>query len=267
MKILRPCFFAFSVLMAFNTNAQRSPAGAGLSKYSISFGIGMASYQGDLIQNSRLFNKPGYAFSGALSYDLTKKIAAKLNFGVQKIRAADSDNKGAQYKARNLSFNAKLIDMSVGAEYTILDLNKHKLSPFVNAGFGAVFFYPYVYDAAGKKQNLRELRTEGQKQPYEQAAFAFPLGAGVKYALNEAVTLKLEFSYRITSTDYLDDVSSNYYPDKALLDARNPVTAKFTWRGNEVGGEAYPANRQLPRGNPKDNDGYYTTEFKIAFKF
>ncbi|MBK9486232.1 MAG: hypothetical protein IPO01_13830 [Chitinophagaceae bacterium] len=58
--------------------------------------------------------------------------------------------------------------------------------------------------------------------------------------MNDRVTLSLDLNYRITSTDYLDDVSYKGYPNKTLLDVRNPATARFTWRGNEVGGETYP---------------------------
>ena len=71
-----------------------------------------------------------------------------------------------------------------------------------------------------------------------------------------------EFNYRITGTDYLDDVSTNY-PNKALLDARNPKTSKFTYQGTGP----YPTNPMLRRGNSSDKDGYYTTQLKIAYNF
>ena len=235
MKILKLCFVALSLLMVLNTNAQKSPknsmGGSDRSKFSIQFGAGTASYLGDLIEKNRLFNKPNYAFSGGLLYDFTNRISGKINFGVSKIEANDKDNKRADLRARNQSFRAKLFDWSIGGEFTIFDLDKHRISPFVSAGVGAVFFYPYNFDAAGKKRDLRALRTEGQAQPYEEVAWQFPVGAGAKYKFNDVVTLKLEFNYHITSTDYLDDVS------------------------------------KAPRGNPNKNDAFYTTQFKVAFKF
>lgn len=66
---------------------------------------------------------------------------------------------------------------------------------------------------------------------------------------------------------YLRELSNNSYTAKPLLDARNPTTAKFTWLGNEVGGEAYPTNLKLPRGNPDNKDGFYTTQFRVAYTF
>lgn len=69
-----------------------------------------------------------------------------------------------------------------------------------------------------------------------------------------------EFNYRASGTDYLDDVST-FYPDKALLDAKNPVTSKFTYRGEGP----YPANPALKRGDPGNKDGFYTTQVKIAY--
>lgn len=235
MKILKLCLVAFSLLMVLNTSAQKSRSSSknasDLSKFSIQFGVGTASYLGDLIEKNRLFNRPNYAFSGGLLYDFTNRFSGKINFGVSKIQGNDKDNKRADLKARNLNFRAKLFDWSIGGEYTIFDLDKHRVSPFVSAGVGAVFFYPYNFDAAGKKRDLRALRTEGQAQPYEEVAWQFPVGAGAKYKFNDVVTLKLEFNYHITSTDYLDDVS------------------------------------RRPRGNPEKNDAFYTTEFKVAFKF
>jgi hypothetical protein len=235
MKILKLCFVTLSLLMVLNTNAQKSgnksKGNSDLSKFSISFGIGTASYLGDVIEKNRLFNRPSWAYSGGLSYDFTNHLSGKINFGVSKIRANDKDNKRADLKARGKDFKAKLFDWSIAGEYTIFDLDKHKVSPFVSAGVGAVFFYPYTFDITGKKIRLREMRTEGQAQPYEEAAWEFPLGVGAKYKVNDALTLKLEFNYRITSTDYLDDLS------------------------------------KAPRGNPKKNDAFYTTELKVAIKF
>jgi outer membrane protein OmpA-like peptidoglycan-associated protein len=74
--------------------------------------------------------------------------------------------------------------------------------------------------------------------------------------------LQGEFNYRASGTDYLDDVST-FYPDKALLDAKNPQTSKFTYRG----GGSYPKNPTLKRGDASNKDGYYTTQIKIAYTF
>ncbi|GIR60088.1 MAG: hypothetical protein CM15mP65_26690 [Crocinitomicaceae bacterium] len=38
-----------------------------------------------------------------------------------------------------------------------------------------------------------------------------PMGIGIKKAFNGNGGIKLEFGFRFTNTDYLDDVSGNYF--------------------------------------------------------
>ncbi len=279
MKIFKLYFFAAVCLVSLKTYAQKSPenldgSATGVSKLSIHAGAGIAAYHGDLMQNdANMFKQASYSFNAGVSYAFIKKLSARIDLGIQQLQAADSKNSGAQYKARNLSFKSTVFDIALSAEYSFLSLDRYKVTPYISAGVGVMFFNPYAKDAAGRKQFLRELGTEGQglaaypgRKIYKKSAVQFPMGLGAKYPIGDRLLLQFEFNYHITGTDYLDDVSFNGYPDKALLDARNPVTATFTWRGNEVGQGAYPKNLALPRGNPKDKDGYLTTQFKVAFK-
>ncbi|MFM6924815.1 MAG: DUF6089 family protein [Ferruginibacter sp.] len=278
MKILKFYLLATVLMTAFHSNAQKSPEGvdgpAG-SKFSIHLGAGTAAYHGDLMQgNANMFKQLSYSFSAGASYAFIKKLRGRFDIGIQQLQASDKKNSGAQYKARNLSFKSTVVDLSLAAEYSILDLDRYMVTPYISAGVGVMFFNPYTTDASGNKQFLRELGTEGQglaaypdRKIYKKSAVEFPMGIGAKYPLNTNLTLQFELNYRVTGTDYLDDVSLNSYPDKTLLDARNPLTATFTWRGNEVGQGAYPKNLSLPRGNPKDKDGYLTMQVKVAYNF
>ena len=74
---------------------------------------------------------------------------------------------------------------------------------------------------AGKGINLRELNTEGNGYPgdtlfapgktYGPVAMCIPMGIGIKKAFNGNGGIKLEFGFRFTNTDYLDDVSRTYF--------------------------------------------------------
>ena len=293
MKVIKRCVIVSVLMISINTFAQQTlpkekvpvnqkkekPVNKKTvnkddqtSKLSISAGIGVANYFGDLMEHNRFYSQSGFAFGAGASYAFANKFSARFDVGIQQVKAADSKNKGVQYKARNLSFKSNIVDIALGLDYYLLNIKKHGFTPYVSAGVGLMFFNPYANDISGKKQNLRELGTEGQGLAgfpgmYSKTAFTIPVGFGLKIAAGKNVSLHLELNYRFTGTDYLDDVSKNGYPDKALLDARNPTTAKFTWRGNEVGGEAYPKNLSLPRGNPKNKDGYYSTLFKVVYSF
>jgi opacity protein-like surface antigen len=278
MKILKFYNLTLCLLVALVSNAQKSPEainGAEGSKFSVHLGAGTAVYHGDLMEsNANMFNQLSYSFNAGASYAFIKKLRGRFDVGIQQLQAADRKNSGAQYKARNLSFKSTVVDLSISAEYSILDLDRYMVTPYISAGVGMMFFNPYTNDVAGNKQYLRELGTEGQglaaypdRKIYKKSAAQFPLGIGARYPISENLSLQFELNYHITTTDYLDDVSLNSYPDKTFLDARNPVTASFTWRGNEVGQGAYPKNLALPRGNPKDKDGYLTMQFKVAYNF
>jgi opacity protein-like surface antigen len=271
MKIIKFTFPLLVLFFALKANAQKSPEnldGSGASKFSTSIGFGTANYYGDLIKNSSPFKQSSFSFSAGLSYAFTKKIAAKLTIGAQRVQGNDSKSGGA-HPSRNLNFKSNVFDLSVSGEYTILDLDRFPLSPYISAGVGVMAFSPYTTDVNGRKQSLSGLGTEGQglagyKKPYGTATVELPVGIGVKYPVNEKLMLMLDFNYRFTGTDYLDDVSSDRYPDKAALDAKNPAIAQFTWRG----AGSYPAkNSTLPRGNPENKDGFFTTQLKIAIKF
>ena len=283
MKIIKVCILVFALMINNNTKAQQAPSTNingkspvkkdGLSsRFSISAGAGVAGYFGDLLEYSRFYSQQGFSFGAGAAYAFTNHISIKADLGVQQVKAADSKNTGAQFKARNLSFKSNVFDISVSAEYNILSMKKYPFTPYLTGGVGVMFFNPYANDITGKKQYLRELGTEGQGLAgypgmYSKTSVIFPAGFGFKFDVSNKLMLQAEFNYRFTRTDYLDDVSSSGYPPKALLDARNPITATFTYRGNEAGAGPYPTNLKLPRGNPNNKDGYYTTQFKVVYKF
>ena len=258
---------ASGLLIAFSTNAQKSPkkrGGTDYSKFSVSVGGGVANYYGDLIEKKINLTQFGASLSAGAQYAFSPRFAARFDLGYAKLQGSDSKSGGA-YPNRNLSFKSNVFDFSLAAEFTVLNLDKFPISPYISAGAGVVVFDPYSYKATGQRQNLHDLNTEGQGLPgygdsYDRSAFEFPIGAGLKFRASDNLTLALDFNYRITQTDYLDDVSSRY-PSKAILDARNPITSQYTYRGTG----AYPGTN-TQRGNPDKNDAFFTTQLKLVFK-
>lgn len=255
-----------SVAATSEKNPKKKPekSSDALTRLSITGGIGVASYVGDLIKTSTAFNQSSYSMSAGLNYLIIPHLSARFDVGLHQVQGYDSKSGGA-YPGRNLSFKSKILEFAVSAEYTLLDMNKHRFSPYLFVGIGAFHFNPRAYNGPGGTYGLRELGTEGQGLAgypgfYSTVAVEFPLGVGFKYALNKKITMSGEFCYRPSGTDYLDDVSTNY-PSKAALDARNPQTAKFTFMGNGP----YPTNPTLNRGNASNKDGFYTTQVKVAY--
>ena len=94
------------------------------SKLSVTGGLGAASYVGDLVKNSTAFNQLSYASSLGLSYSIISHLNARFDIGLNQVQGYDS-KKGGAYPERNLSFKSKILEFSLAAEYTVLDMNKH----------------------------------------------------------------------------------------------------------------------------------------------
>jgi hypothetical protein len=120
---------------------------------------------------------------------------------------------------------------------------------------------------------LRPLGTEGQvigyngRKQYNTMAFCFPLGAGVKYNINEKINLSFEISQRFTNTDYLDDVSSTYIGASrfTLLPNGLPSTAALLQdRSYELDPNNLLGVEGRQRGFSKQKDQYIFAEIGIS---
>jgi opacity protein-like surface antigen len=268
MKILKYTLIISGLILAQNTYAQKSPESLYDKTFSeslsFSLGIGTANYYGDLMKNNSVLKQTSApSVSLGFQYKVNSIINCGINIGYQKLQGADYKSGGA-HPDRNLDFKSNVFNFTAFGELVFLP--KSNIRPLISAGFGVMTFDPYTEDATGKKVRLRELGTEGQGLPgnsglYGNSTWVAPLGVGVRSMINDNLGITLEYKYHFTGTDHLDDVSMNGYPDKAVLDAWNPLTSKFTYRGE---GE-YPKNLALPRGDPKDKDGFYTLQLKFIF--
>ena len=236
------------------------PLVAGAQNFHFSARLGLAGYQGDLKAHSITLSQAKLMGSIGARYDLSEHFTARTYFTLASLQA--DDKKGtATMQQRNLNFKTKLFDWELTAQYNFFDLNSRWWTPYVFAGVGIYHFNPYSKDAQDNKYFLKPLSTEGQGfvqgvKEYKLTQFSLPLGVGVNYALNEDMRLGLEFGYRKIATDYLDDVSSNYVDESALLNARGQTAVDLAWRGDEIKPAPYPV-AGTPRGNKEQKDGYY----------
>ena len=111
----------------------------------------------------------------------------------------------------------------------------------------------------GAKYPLRDLRTEGQGTPgdtlfasgatYGPVAMCIPMGIGLKKAFNGNGGIKLEFGFRFTNTDYLDDVSGNYYDWAANGGNESQITMSGTKTGHTWTYIGYAIDGNYPDGS------------------
>jgi len=185
---------------------------------------------------------------------------------------------------RNLQFSSKITELAITFEFHPLfifinwltkESSPPALSPYITAGVGFFKFNPQA-KLYSNWIDLQPLHTEGQgfvefldRKNYQLSQINFPIGAGLKYEITPAIILRAELVTRILNTDYLDDISTRYIDPKlfskylsgpklndalALNDRRNKFNPAFPVDPN--GGQR--------RGNPLNNDSYFTFNIKIG---
>lgn len=245
------------------------PLFAAAQNLYLSARVGISSYQGDLKANSFSLKQSSLFGSLGAKYDFTEHISARSFFSLTKL-AGDDKNGTESMQSRNLNFGSKLFDWELTGQYSLFSFNDKWWSPYVFAGIGLFHFKPYTTDPDGARVFLQPLSTEGQGflpgvKEYKLTQFMIPLGIGAEYALNEDMRVGLEFGYRKTFTDYIDDVSTNYVDEAALLSARGQVAVDYAWRGDEKNGIPYPPGGTI-RGNPANKDAYYYISLTYSWR-
>lgn len=231
---------------------------------------GISNYSGDLQDHKFTLQQSNFAFGAGVKYDFTPNIALRLAYNHGAIDGDDKKSHDALLQARNLNFSSKIDEGSLLVEYTVLNMEDRKVSPFIYSGLTVFHFNPYTYDSVGNKIFLKPLSTEGEgidgynRKPYKLTQFAIPVGIGLKFRINENTVLAYELSARKTFTDYLDDVSKTYVDQATLVQARGTRAVDLAYRGDELkgGNTTYPEDGTV-RGSSKYKDWYYFTGFTL----
>ncbi len=192
-------------------------------------------------------------------------------------------------KKRNLQFQSSLLEAYGAIElYPTVFFEKYdglqgKFRPYGVAGIGVFKFNPKgeYFDPSGKSTwvELAPLRTEGQgfieypdRKPYKLMSIEMPLGLGFKYYFKENKYIGFELLHRKSFTDYVDDVSTTYIDgnlfDKYLAPADAAMARQLYNRESFVpgGSQTRPALADDQRGDPKDNDSYFSSVIRFGWR-
>lgn len=222
--------------------------------------LGLSVYNGDLAQSPIPVRGLRPAVGGFYRYNYNTRWATKvgLNFGY--IASYDRySGKGTTREKRNLSFYSPIVELSFVGEYNLMKYvsgsRKYRTAPYLFAGIAGFYFNPTT-NYLGTKYSLRNYKTEQSKidGTYSPIGLAIPIGFGVKYSMGRKKlwNLGFEFGYRLTFTDYLDDVSGNLPNNFATNTSLSPDDRKLAYRGTVPGWTS-----KWPRGNPNNRDSYF----------
>ncbi len=253
-------------------NAQSRLPINGFEAYS---GFGITYFSGDLGGTDELINfdpkSLNFAVGGGLRYYFTNHWAVRGNLFFGRLSSDDALSSNQFRKGRNLNFRSNITDVSLQIEYSLFNYNIRGISKklyrrrfnkrhniYLFTGISMFRFNPQG-ELNGEWYDLQPLSTEGQgleggAKPYKLYSFSIPMGAGYKFLVNKNISIGLEVTFRKTFTDYIDDVSGNYYDNDILRQTKGDLAADLADKNLFAEGQNRPAGEA--RGNPNSNDNF-----------
>lgn len=273
-------------------------------RHHIEFGIGTTNFLGDLggkdaigTNDLRDLEWTQFHLAGYLGYRyvIHKYFFGRLNFTYGRLTGDDKLTKESFRQNRNLNFRSNVFELDLMAEFQIRLTNRkghqHDLKrknaesgPWrirasyfsIFGGIGLFHFNPKT-NLDGSWVELRPLRTEGQGLPngpeeYKLWQFNIPLGFNFMLRFDRKWMFGVEVMHRFTFTDYIDDVSTNYYNpyDLALYNDQGTgdIAAYLSNPSLGIANGGLPDIVTAPgqqRGDPKDNDAYFYVMIKADY--
>ncbi len=296
---LRKCVCSLAIALAFYTPSY-SQLSAG-NYFEAGITVGPMVFLGDLgghygvgttFLKDYNMNATKLAFGFYAAAHPSELIGIRLSANFGSVEGDDNyiTAKGGEEIARlnrNLNFKSSITEANLMLELypTVLfedepTETQGRLRPYGVIGVGVFHFNPMgQYVDPNTSQTtwvyLQPLHTEGEgfvanRPNYNLTQLNIPMGVGLKYYVSDKLNLGLELLYRKTFTDYIDDVSTTFV-DPAVLAANLPSgTAMIaTAMSNKSPLQGIPGSNYNPgdkRGDPTQNDAYFTLGIKVGFR-
>lgn len=259
--------FVVSALICTSVFAQKKG-----EKYNeLGIFLGGSYYLGELNRFGHLnqFTRPAYGI--IFRHNINRRLALKSNLYAGTVLGDDAASGDETQEQRNLYFKSKIQELAAELEFNFLEFkvgsNKTPMTPFVFIGVAGFHFNP-MGKLGDAMVPLQPLSTEGQETSqnkslrYKRYQLSVPFGAGLKFNISNKLNLALEWGFRKTFTDYIDDVSKKYVDPVLLSQEVDPASGYLSdpslgQFGNNIGKQ---------RGNPTNKDWYSFIGVIITFK-
>ena len=199
---------SFSITSNFSVKAQYEGF-THIGEFGIQ--VGAAHYFGDLNTKTGL-KRPHLAIGLFYRKQINNYSALRGTLYYTQLSYSDKLQADNEFqRRRNLDFKTSIWEFCLMGDFNFFRFNpeipSERFTPFLTFGLGLFHYDPYTY-YQGEKYYLRALGTEGQnsaKYPggkeYGTIGVSFPVGFGLKWAMNKKVNLHLELTHRFTNTD------------------------------------------------------------------
>lgn len=225
-----------------------------------------------------------YSLMVGARYFLREYHAVRAGLYYGRLRGSDATTNYPNRKYRNLNFRSPVIELSGSYDFFILQpkyvhfaggrttkvFNGNRFGLYASIGAGFFFFNPKA-QYQNEWHALKPLSTEGQgledgPDPYRRVSIAFPMGGGINYLLNHNFKLGLDFGYRWTLTDYIDDASGFYYDNDEIVDEKGKLAGLLAnpsvLLDDVPNADWYVAGQ--PRGRAESNDTYLFLQVTLS---
>jgi len=207
--------------------------------------IGTSFFHGDVGYNSlhfgntdKLFINPKAAIGLNFRKNLNSRIAFNFTLKRGQINSYDGDSEDLFITQRNLDFQSDITEISSNFEFNFspykIGSKKFNKSIYIFTGISGFKFNPQGFYNGGWV-DLQPLGIEGQgsflypeREKYKLFSVGIPIGVGYKLNLNNNLALNIAWSWTLTKTDYIDDVSLDYVNSNLLSEqAQNLADKSF----------------------------------------
>lgn len=204
------------------THASVSNAQIDLSKYELGINAGVLVYQGDLTpQKIGAYKTMKPQLGIQVSRILSPSFALRLNFTKGKLYGNDAVYSNPDWrKQRNFNFTAPVTEFSLQGVWNIRPNSSSRFSPYLFGGAGLSFikvkrdWSNMNTEVFGAGSDVQNGLTVDAATSTPRTIPVIPVGAGVRYTLNDRFSLTAETNYRLSFTDYLDGFSQSANPNK-----------------------------------------------------
>lgn len=214
--------------------------------WEIGGGIGVGAYQGDLhtTKTNLQFYTVNPSISAHLRRNVSNNFAARAGLLYTRLSADDNDFDDPEYhRIRGISFKTSLVELSLNGELYPFGLYKKSggdagglsntrrmVAPYATIGIGGAYYNAKVdWNDANGNEAINATAAQVDKDYPKKFSLSIPFGAGIRFTVNDELTLGLEGAVRYTPTDYLDGFSV--------------------------------------AGNPEANDWFYTAQIVASYAF
>jgi hypothetical protein len=242
---------------------------------------GVSFYMGDLTPN-KVFIGSRPAGGLVYRYNINPRFAFKATALFGSLQASDAKTGTPE---RNLSFRSPLTELSAQMELNFLRLYNEKgqnfFSPYLFAGLGLFSFNPQA-EYKGNWYDLQPLGTEGQdlnakntktgvvydQKRYSLTGISIPFGLGIRFNFLKYYSAGLEWGFRKTFTNYIDDVGGTYVDRELFILMRDVNIADLADRTTAMSGDKLDYNKvgTMRGNNSKTKDWYSFALVSFTFK-